>query len=62
MFNKIMGTTLLMCCAAELLTILFKLIQPDTNAKWFGLLLIPIYCLVMLFVIHVFFKKGGQDD
>ncbi len=42
MFDKILGTVLLMCCAAEILTIVFKLIQPDCVGRLLGALLIPV--------------------
>ena len=62
-FDKILGTVLLMACAAEILTIVFKLIQPECTGRLLGLLLIPFYCLVMRFVIYVFFEmKGGNND
>ena len=62
-FDKILGTVLLMCCAAEILTIVFKLIQPDCTGRLLGLSLIPIYCIVMRFLIYVYFEmKGGNDD
>ena len=61
MFDKILGTVLLMACAAEILTIVFKLIQPDCTGRLLGLLLIPIYCLVMRFLIYVFFKRNDDE-
>ena len=62
-FDKIIGAVLLMCCAAEILTIVFKLIQPDCTGRLLGLLLIPINCLVMRFIIYAFFEmKGGNDE
>lgn len=62
MFDKICGTVLLMCCVCEILIIVFKLIQPDCTGRLFGLLLIPIYCLVMRFLIYVYFEmKGGKE-
>ena len=62
MFDKIMGTVLLMCCAAEILLIVFMILQPYTTAKWFGALLIPVYCLLMRFMIYVFFQRNGGND
>ena len=62
-FYKFLGTVLLMCFVCEILTIVFKLIQPDCTGRLLGLLLIPINCLVMRFLIYVFFEmKGGDDD
>ena len=61
-YDKIIGTVLLMCCGSEILSTVFKLIQPDCTGRLLGLLLIPIYCLVMRFTIYAFFEmKGGED-
>ena len=61
MFDKILGTVLLMCYAAEILTIVFKLIQPDCTGRLLGLLLIPINCLVMRLLIYVFFQRDDDE-
>ena len=62
MYDKIIATVLLMCCVSEILTIVFKLIQPDCIGRLFGILLIPIYCLLMRFLIYVYFEmKGGKE-
>ena len=61
MFDKILGTVLLIACAAEILTIVFKLIQPDCTGRLFGALLIPVYCLVMRFVIYAFFQRNNDE-
>lgn len=61
MFDKILGTVLLMACAAEILTIVFKLIQPDCTGKLLGIMLIPINCLVMRLVIYVFFQRDNNE-
>ena len=61
MFDKILGTVLLMVCAAEILTIVFKLIQPDCPGRLLGIMLIPIYCLVMRFLIYVFFQRNDDE-
>ena len=62
-FDKFIGTVLLMCDATEIITIVFKLIQPNCTGRLLGLLLIPIYCLMMRFIIYVFFEmKGGNND
>lgn len=62
MSDKIIGTVLLMCCVSEILTIVFKLIQPECTGRLLGLLLIPIYCLVMRFLIYVYFEMKGGDE
>ncbi len=61
MFDKILGAVLLMTCAAEILIIVFKLIQPDCTGRLLGVLLIPVYCLVMRFVIYVFFQRNDNE-
>lgn len=63
MVQKLFGLIILLICALNMLEIVFKLLQPDTVAKWFGLLLIALYCMLSIFVLKVFFKQsdnGGQ--
>lgn len=61
MCDKILGTVLMMACAAEILTLVFKLIQPDCTGRLLGALLIPVYCLVMRFLIYAFFQRNNDE-
>lgn len=60
MSDRVFGILTLAICALNVGDIVFKLFQPDVQAKWFGCILISSYCLLAVLIINKAFKKGGE--